>query len=181
MDLQVLKVGEGSPIPMGATVEAGGVNFAVFSRNGTAVTFILFNNEKRREIALDVVFNHTAEGNELGPTISFKGFDNSIYYILNNNRRYYQNYSGCGNTLNCNNPIVRNLILDSMKYWVVEMHVDGLRFDLRSILGRDQWGNLMKIPRHWNSLSRSQFCVTQRLSQKRGTRVARMVSQLIVK
>jgi glycogen operon protein len=98
------------------------------------------------EVILDVVFNHTAEGNELGPTFSFRGFDNSIYYILNRNRRYYQNYSGCGNTVNCNNPIVRNLIMDCLKYWVVEMHVDGFRFDLGSILGRDQNGNVMENP-----------------------------------
>jgi glycogen operon protein len=98
------------------------------------------------EVILDVVFNHTAEGNELGPTFSFRGLDNTIYYILNSNRRYYQNYSGCGNTLNCNNPIVRNLIIDCLKYWVVEMHVDGFRFDLGSILGRDQSGNVMANP-----------------------------------
>ncbi|MDR0639323.1 MAG: glycogen debranching protein GlgX [Spirochaetaceae bacterium] len=98
------------------------------------------------EVILDVVFNHTAEGNELGPTFSFRGFDNSIYYILNSNRRYYQNYSGCGNTLNCNNPILRNFIMDCLKYWVVEMHIDGFRFDLGSILGRDQLGNVMENP-----------------------------------
>jgi glycogen operon protein len=98
------------------------------------------------EVILDVVLNHTAEGNELGPTFSFRGFDNSIYYILNSNRRYYQNYSGCGNTLNCNNPILRNFIMDCLKYWVVEMHVDGFRFDLGSILGRDQKGNVMENP-----------------------------------
>jgi glycogen operon protein len=98
------------------------------------------------EVILDVVFNHTAEGSELGPTFSFRGFDNSIYYILNRDRRYYQNYSGCGNTVNCNNPIVRSLIMDCLKYWVVEMHVDGFRFDLGSILGRDQNGNVMENP-----------------------------------
>jgi glycogen operon protein len=98
------------------------------------------------EVILDVVFNHTAEGNELGPTFSFRGFDNSIYYILNSNRRYFQNYSGCGNPVNCNNPIVRNLIMDCLKYWVVEMHIDGFRFDLGSILGRDQNGNVMANP-----------------------------------
>jgi glycogen operon protein len=97
-------------------------------------------------VILDIVFNHTAEGNEMGPTFSFRGLDNSIYYILNENKRYYQNYSGCGNTVNCNNPVVRNFILDCLRYWVVEMHVDGFRFDLGSILGRDQKGQLMENP-----------------------------------
>jgi glycogen operon protein len=98
------------------------------------------------EVILDVVFNHTAEGNELGPTFSFKGLDNSIYYILNDNKRYYQNYSGCGNTVNCNNPVMRGMIIDCLNYWVVEMHIDGFRFDLGSILGRDQKGRLMENP-----------------------------------
>jgi len=98
------------------------------------------------EVILDIVFNHTAEGNELGPTFSFRGLDNSIYYILNENRRYYQNYSGCGNTMNCNHPVVRTLIMDCLRYWVIEMHVDGFRFDLGSILGRDQHGRIMENP-----------------------------------
>jgi glycogen operon protein len=98
------------------------------------------------EVILDIVFNHTAEGNEQGPTFSFRGLDNSIYYILNENKRYYQNYSGCGNTVNCNHPVVRSFILDCLRYWVVEMHVDGFRFDLGSILGRDQNGQLMENP-----------------------------------
>jgi glycogen operon protein len=98
------------------------------------------------EVILDIVFNHTAEGNEQGPTFSFRGLDNSIYYILNENHRYYQNYSGCGNTLNCNHPVVRSLIIDCLHYWVTEMHVDGFRFDLGSILGRDQQGRLMENP-----------------------------------
>lgn len=98
------------------------------------------------EVILDVVYNHTGEGNEMGPTISFRGLDNSIYYMLDDNRRYYKNYSGCGNTLNCNHPVVRSLIQDSLHYWVTEMHVDGFRFDLGSILGRDQRGNLMENP-----------------------------------
>jgi glycogen operon protein len=98
------------------------------------------------EVILDVVFNHTAEGNERGPTFSFRGLDNSIYYILDENRRYYKNYSGCGNTVNCNHPVVRNFIHDCLRYWVVEMHVDGFRFDLGSILGRDQRGRLMENP-----------------------------------
>jgi glycogen operon protein len=98
------------------------------------------------EVILDIVFNHTAEGNELGPTFSLRGLDNRIYYILEENRRYYKNYSGCGNTLNCNHPVVRGFIMDCLRYWVTEMHVDGFRFDLGSILGRDQHGNLMENP-----------------------------------
>jgi len=98
------------------------------------------------EVILDIVFNHTAEGNEMGPTFSFRGLDNSIYYILNENKRYYQNYSGCGNTVNCNHPVVRTFIMDCLRYWVMEMHVDGFRFDLGSILGRDQSGRIMENP-----------------------------------
>ncbi len=89
------------------------------------------------EVILDVVYNHTGEGNELGPTLSFRGIDNEIYYMLDPKcKRYYLNYSGCGNTLNCNHPVVKELIIDSLRYWATEMHVDGFRFDLASILGR---------------------------------------------
>ncbi|MGB4587492.1 MAG: glycogen debranching protein GlgX [Rectinemataceae bacterium] len=98
------------------------------------------------EVILDVVFNHTAEGSELGPTLSFRGLDNSIYYILDKDKRRYKNYSGCGNTLNCNHPVMRNLIQDCLRYWVGSMHVDGFRFDLGSILGRDSSGNLLENP-----------------------------------
>jgi isoamylase len=98
------------------------------------------------EVLLDVVFNHTAEGNQTGPTLNFRGLDNSIYYLLEEDKRFYKNYSGCGNTLNCNHPVVRNFILDCLRYWVVEMHVDGFRFDLASILGRDRSGNLIPNP-----------------------------------
>jgi glycogen operon protein len=98
------------------------------------------------EVILDIVFNHTAEGNERGPTFSLRGLDNRIYYMLDENRRYYKNYSGCGNTLNCNHPVVRGFIMDCLRYWVTEMHIDGFRFDLGSILGRDQRGNLMENP-----------------------------------
>ena len=98
------------------------------------------------EVILDVVFNHTAEGNHLGPTLSFRGLENSTYYILENDRSRYANYSGTGNTLNGNHPIVRRMILDSLHYWVEEMHVDGFRFDLASILERDESGNLMPNP-----------------------------------
>ena len=98
------------------------------------------------EVILDIVFNHSGEGNELGPTFSFRGLDNQVYYILNENRRFYQNYSGCGNTMNCNHPVVRQFIIDCLHYWVTEMHIDGFRFDLGSILGRDQQGRLMENP-----------------------------------
>ena len=98
------------------------------------------------EVILDVVFNHTAEGNELGPTLSFRGIDNSIYYMLDADRRLYKNYSGCGNTLNCNHVVMRTLIQDCLRYWVVHMHVDGFRFDLGSILGRDSTGRLLENP-----------------------------------
>jgi isoamylase len=98
------------------------------------------------EVILDVVFNHTAEGDETGPTISFRGIDNSIYYILREDRRLYMNFSGCGNTFNCNHPLVRDFIMDVLRYWVIEMGVDGFRFDLASILGRDQAGRIMSNP-----------------------------------
>jgi isoamylase len=98
------------------------------------------------EVILDVVFNHTAEGNENGPTYSFRGLDNSIYYILDETKGGYRNYSGCGNTLNCNHPIVRSLIINCIRYWVLDMHVDGFRFDLGSILGRDSNGLLLPNP-----------------------------------
>lgn len=82
-----------------------------------------------------MVLNHTGEGNEMGPTISYKGIDNSTYYIVTPQGRY-ENYSGTGNTLNCNHPVVRNMLLDSLRYWVAEYHIDGFRSDLASILGR---------------------------------------------
>jgi len=98
------------------------------------------------EVILDIVFNHTAEGNELGPTLNFRGLDNSIYYMLDSDPRLYRNYSGCGNTNNCNHPVVRGYILDCLRYWVVRMHVDGFRFDLASVLGRGQDGVLLPNP-----------------------------------
>jgi glycogen operon protein len=98
------------------------------------------------EIILDVVFNHTAEGNHSGPTLSFRGLDNNAYYILEHDRSCYANYSGTGNTLNANHPIVRRMVLDSIRYWVREMHVDGFRFDLASILARDSSGHVMANP-----------------------------------
>jgi len=98
------------------------------------------------EVLLDIVFNHTAEGNEYGPVYSFKGIDNSIFYLLDERDGSYINFSGCGNTFNCNNPFVRQFIRACLRYWVVYMHVDGFRFDLASILGRDQNGALMENP-----------------------------------
>ncbi len=98
------------------------------------------------EVILDIVFNHTAEGDHLGPTLCFRGIDNSIYYMLRKNKRLYQNFSGCGNTFNCNHPLVRDFILDCLRYWVMEMHIDGFRFDLASILGRDQDGVMQPNP-----------------------------------
>jgi len=98
------------------------------------------------EVILDVVYNHTAEGDHLGPTFCFRGLDNSVYYMLEDNKRFYRNYSGCGNTMNCNHPIVRDFVLDSLRYWVVETHVDGFRFDLASILGRGPDGSVLSNP-----------------------------------
>ncbi|NDJ60517.1 MAG: glycogen debranching protein GlgX [Chloroflexi bacterium] len=97
------------------------------------------------EVILDVVFNHTAEGNENGPYISFRGLDNRTYYMLTP-EGYYFNFSGTGNTLNCNNPIVRGMVLDALRYWAAEYHIDGFRFDLAAILGRDQNGAPLPNP-----------------------------------
>jgi glycogen operon protein len=98
------------------------------------------------EVILDVVFNHTAEGDRDGPTLCFRGFDNATYYILEEDRSRYADYTGTGNTINANNPIVRRMILDSLRYWVGEMHVDGFRFDLASILARDSSGRPIPDP-----------------------------------
>jgi glycogen operon protein len=98
------------------------------------------------EVILDVVFNHTSEGNHEGPTYSFRGIDNSIYYLLEHDKTYYSNYSGTGNTLNANQPIVRRMIIDSLHFWATEMHVDGFRFDLASILSRDEQGRPSENP-----------------------------------
>lgn len=97
------------------------------------------------EVILDVVFNHTAEGNEKGPFFSFKGIDNNIYYMLTPDGQYY-NFSGCGNSLNCNHPIVQQMILDCLRYWTITYRIDGFRFDLASILGRNEDGSPMKQP-----------------------------------
>ncbi len=103
-------------------------------------------HEAGMEVILDVVFNHTCEGGDSGPIMSFKGIDNPVYYILDSETASYANFSGCGNTFNCNHPVVRDYILDVLRYWAVEFDVDGFRFDLASILGRDSDGNLVKDP-----------------------------------
>jgi len=95
------------------------------------------------EVLLDIVFNHTAEGDELGPTLSFRGIDNAIYYWLADDKRHYRNFTGTGQTVNASHPVVRDLILDALRYWVMEMHVDGFRFDLASVLGRDAAGRVI--------------------------------------
>ena len=106
------------------------------------------------EVILDVVFNHTAEGNEHGVALNFRGFENSVYYTLvGSHKEYYMNFSGCGNTMNCNHPIVRNFIIDSLRYWVLNYHVDGFRFDLASILSRGQEGELLKFPPLTNAIA----------------------------
>jgi isoamylase len=104
------------------------------------------------EVMLDVVFNHTAEGDQRGPYISYRGIDNRTYYILTP-EGYYYNFSGCGNTLNCNHPVVRNMVLDCLRYWASEYHIDGFRFDLASILGRDQNGAPLSNPPLLESLA----------------------------
>jgi isoamylase len=98
------------------------------------------------EVILDIVYNHTGEGGYDGTTSSFRGIDNPIYYLLDEEQRTYLNFSGCGNTLNCNHPVVRELIRSSLRFWVIEMHVDGFRFDLASILGRDKKGRVLPDP-----------------------------------
>src|ERR1039458_9742187 len=95
------------------------------------------------EVILDVIFNHTAEGDELGPTLCFRGIDNAIFYTLAGDKRYYKDFTGTGNTVNANHPVVRDHILSALRHWLVEMHVDGFRFDLASVLGRDGAGRLL--------------------------------------
>ena len=116
------------------------------NREGTELkTLIKALHDNGIEVILDVVFNHTAEGNEKGNTFSFKGFDNNIYYMLTPDGNYY-NFSGCGNTLNCNHPVVQQLILECLRYWTINYRVDGFRFDLASILGRNEDGSPMNNP-----------------------------------
>jgi glycogen operon protein len=135
--------------PVGFFAPAAG--YAADRRPGAQVAeFKMLVRELHRagiEVILDVVFNHTAEGDERGPTLHFKGMLNRIFYLLaEKDRRHYLNFSGCGNTVNCNHPVVRAFILDCLRYWALEMHVDGFRFDLASVLGRDQDGQLLSNP-----------------------------------
>ncbi len=124
-------------------------SFAFNGRNGNQVNefreMVKAFHRADIEVYLDVVFNHTGEGDERGPTISMRGIDNSIYYMLDNEGGYL-NFSGCGNTLNCNHPHVRAMIIDCLHYWVSEMHIDGFRFDLASILGRGENGEILENP-----------------------------------
>ncbi|HWE36352.1 MAG TPA: glycogen debranching protein GlgX [Isosphaeraceae bacterium] len=116
-------------------------HFSYFGKLGSQVDeFKMLVRELHKhqiEVILDVVFNHTREGNHLGPTVSFKGLDNNVYYMLNKNPAYYNDFTGCGNTFNCNHPVVRRFILDCLRYWVQEMHVDGFRFDLAAVFAVD--------------------------------------------
>lgn len=126
---------------------------AEYNKEGTELKELIRElHENNIECILDVVFNHTAEGNELGPSFSFKGFDNNIYYMLTPDG-YYYNFSGCGNTLNCNHPIVHQMILECLRYWTTTYHVDGFRFDLASILGRNEDGSPMSKPPLLQSLA----------------------------
>lgn len=124
-----------------------------YNREGTELkNLIKALHDNGIECFLDVVFNHTAEGNECGPCFSFKGFDNNIYYMLTADGAYY-NFSGCGNTLNCNHPIVQQMILECLRYWTTAYHIDGFRFDLASILGRNEDGSPMSKPPLLQSLA----------------------------
>ncbi len=125
-------------------------SYAVNGRNGNQVRefkeMVKALHKAGIEVILDVVFNHTAEGGSDGPVISFRGIDNTIYYLLDPETKEYLNFSGCGNTLNCNHPLLRHFIMDCLRYWVVEMHVDGFRFDLASVLGRGPKGEILSNP-----------------------------------
>ena len=124
-----------------------------YNREGLELKILIKDlHDNGIEVILDVVFNHTAEGNEFGPCFSFKGFDNNIYYMLTPDGHYY-NFSGCGNTLNCNHPVVRDMILECLRYWVIEYRVDGFRFDLASILGRNDDGTPLSQPPLLRSLA----------------------------
>jgi len=125
--------------PQGSYSSAGGIGQQTLEFKEMVRAF----HKAGIEVILDVVFNHTAEGSELGPTLSFRGLDNSIFYTLADDKRYYKDYAGTGNTINANHPIVRDHILAALRYWMIEMHVDGFRFDLASVLGRDGSGKLL--------------------------------------
>jgi len=127
-------------------------NTAYSSKRGDGEQVVEFKqmvqafHEAGIEVILDIVFNHTAEGNEHGPTFSFRGIDNPTYYILNPETGAYENFTGCGNTFNANNPVVRDFIIQCLRYWVIRTHVDGFRFDLASVLGRGQDGSVLSNP-----------------------------------
>jgi glycogen operon protein len=131
-------------------------SYAASGRHGTQVAefkrLVKALHAAGISVILDVVFNHTAEGDQRGPTISFRGLDNQIYYMLNPDGSY-ANYTGCGNTLNCNHPVVRNFVIDCLHYWVSEFHLDGFRFDLASVLGRDRNGHPLANPPLLESLA----------------------------
>ena len=130
--------------------------FAATGKHGTQVyelkQLIKALHEAGIEIMLDVVFNHTAEGGADGPTISFRGIDNKTYYMLDSQGQYL-NYTGCGNTVNCNHPVVRGFVLSCLRYWAAEFHIDGFRFDLASVLGRDSHGAPLANPPLLESLA----------------------------
>jgi glycogen operon protein len=134
-----------SPITFFAPKAGYSVGEAAASEINELKLLVKTLHENGIEVILDVVFNHTAEGNEKGPTISFKGIDNAVYYILTP-EGYYYNFSGTGNTFNCNHPRVRSLIIDCLRYWVTEYHIDGFRFDLASIMTRDVDGMPLEDP-----------------------------------
>ncbi len=125
-------------------------SYAAENQQGAQITefkqMVKALHEAGIELILDVVFNHTAEGDERGITFSLRGIDNSVYYIVDPESGQYANYSGCGNTINCNHPVVRDMIMDCLRYWVTEMHVDGFRFDLASIMGRGRDGEVLANP-----------------------------------
>ena len=127
--------------------------YAEYNKEGTELKQLIKSfHDNGIEVILDVVFNHTAEGNELGPVFCFKGLDNKMYYMLTPDGNYY-NFSGCGNTLNCNHPIVQQMILECLRYWTINFRVDGFRFDLASILGRNEDGSPMNNPPLLKSLA----------------------------
>src|SRR5262249_15127481 len=126
--------------------------YAANGRNGAQVdefkSMVRSFHSAGIEVFLDVVFNHTAEGTlpPGAPALSFRGLDNATYYILDPDTGAYRDYSGCGNTLSCNHPVVRGMIIDALRYWVAEMHVDGFRFDLASVLARGRDGRVLPLP-----------------------------------
>jgi glycogen operon protein len=128
--------------PKASYSSAGGVGQQTLEFKEMVLAF----HEAGIEVILDVVFNHTAEGNELGPTLCFRGIENTIFYMLKDDTRSYKDYTGTGNTINANHPVVREYILNALRYWVLEMHVDGFRFDLATVLGRGRSGNVLSNP-----------------------------------